>query len=608
MPAGGSQHNQSSDFNKRKVKALLDAAPDSMLLIEPDGRVLECNAVLARRLGRRRDELLGSNIYDYLPEETAEQRRQWVRVAVDTRRPLEFEDSRDGRIMHNRLNPISNPAGEVAALAIYSSDITDRRRAEKELRRERDRAERYLEVVGVIVIALDARGRVTLMNRKGCEVLGVKRDEIIDQDWFDKFIPVEDRRRTKTGFAELIAGRLEAAEYFENAVITPDGRKRLIAWHNKLLKDDNGNIVGTLSSGQDITDRSRAEEALRASEQRFRDLAELLPETIFEADTEGNLTFVNRGAYESFRHPRGEPYWKLNCLDMIAPEDRDRAEANMRSVMASGSLGLTEYTAIRRDGSRFPALIRSAPVKDAGRVVGLRGFVIDITEQKKAERALLDYQQRLRRLADALSQAEEQERRRVAEGLHDEVSQSLGGLSLHLQVLNEAQLTDRQKQSLEKSRKLLRKVSQAVRTLTFELCPPMLYESGLVPALQWLVEQFNHKYPAGFRLDADERAPQPDEGTRFFVFRAVNELLNNAARYAEAAEVRVRLRGHGGRLYLCVEDDGKGFDPAAAGANGASLRGFGLFSIRERVHNLGGDMDVKSAPGQGTRICIILGK
>jgi PAS domain S-box-containing protein len=128
-----------------------------------------------------------------------------------------------------------------------------------------------------------------------------------------------------------------------------------------------------------------AGEALRESEERFRELAELMPETVFEVDLEGKLTFANRNAFNYFGYTPQDLKKGLKSIDMIIPKDRERAQDNVGKILKGEKSGLNEYTALRKDGSIFPVMIHSAPIFKEGKPVGLRGFMVDITARKKAE-------------------------------------------------------------------------------------------------------------------------------------------------------------------------------------------------------------------------------
>jgi PAS domain S-box-containing protein len=145
-------------------------------------------------------------------------------------------------------------------------EITERKQAQEELRKEKEKAQQYLDIAGVIMVVLNADQTVALINKKGCEILGYSCEEIIGKNWIDHFIPENYREQVKTVFLKLIAGVVESVEYFENPLLTKSGEERLIAWHNANIKDQQGRIAGTLSSGEDITESKRARELMVQTE------------------------------------------------------------------------------------------------------------------------------------------------------------------------------------------------------------------------------------------------------------------------------------------------------------------------------------------------------
>jgi PAS domain S-box-containing protein len=145
-------------------------------------------------------------------------------------------------------------------------DITAIKQTERVLQQERDRAHHYLDLAGVMFLAMNAEGNVTLVNRKACEILGYEEAEILGKNWVKSFLPERWREKVRAVERELLAGGIEKTEYFENPVCTRLGEERIIAWHNKILRDDNRNITGLLCSGLDITERKRSVEALQEKE------------------------------------------------------------------------------------------------------------------------------------------------------------------------------------------------------------------------------------------------------------------------------------------------------------------------------------------------------
>jgi len=149
------------------------------------------------------------------------------------------------------------------ANTLLTTEIVERRNAEEIARQERDRAQTYLDVAGVMLLVLDADQTVRLINRMGSQILGYREAEIVGQNWFERFLPPSNRDLVLATFRQLMAGTMEAVEFYENYVLTKSGQQRLIAWHNILLRNERGEIQGVLSSGEDITDKRRAEGQLK---------------------------------------------------------------------------------------------------------------------------------------------------------------------------------------------------------------------------------------------------------------------------------------------------------------------------------------------------------
>jgi PAS domain S-box-containing protein len=194
--------------------------------------------------------------------------RETVRQAMAGQRGVEQETRINGQVFALRLVPI--PGEDY--LNIYGSDITRSKEAQEEVGRQRDLAQTYLDVAAVIFVALDPEGRVTMANRQCCKVLGYAEAEILGKDWFANFVPARIRKETREAFFSLVAGEADLREHHENSVLTRDGQERLIAWRNAFFLDDQGNLRGTLSSGDDVTDRRRAQQDLAESQARYRQL------------------------------------------------------------------------------------------------------------------------------------------------------------------------------------------------------------------------------------------------------------------------------------------------------------------------------------------------
>jgi signal transduction histidine kinase len=228
----------------------------------------------------------------------------------------------------------------------------------------------------------------------------------------------------------------------------------------------------------------------------------------------------------------------------------------------------------------------------------------DITLLKQAEEKLLTYQKQLQSLASELSLAEERERRRIAVDLHDRIAQSLAFARIKIDTIKSSCGSDELGRMLTEVAELLGQTIQETRSLTIEICPPILYELGFEAALEWLSEQTQEQYGIKTSFTNDQQQKPLDDDIQTMLFQATRELLVNIAKHAQARSAHVSIQRDDSHVCISVEDDGIGFDMAAAEANIGSEGGFGLFSIRERLKYLGGSLECNSQAGQGTRISI----
>lgn len=257
----------------------------------------------------------------------------------------------------------------------------------------------------MIIVSLDERGNVSYINKKGCEVLGYSEEEILNKNWFNNFIPERVRKETLCVFRKLMNGEVKSTEYFESPVLTADGEERVISWHNTILKDEYGRITGTLSSGEDITERKETEKALRESEKKLKAIVESAKDGIIMLNENGEVTFWNRAAEEIFGY-RSEEIIGKNLYRIIAPEKyRDKFEKSFKKFKKTGKgdvIGKTlELSISRKDGKEIYIELSISGVKLNSKWNAV-GIVRDITERKRAERKLRESEERLKTIMNAV--------------------------------------------------------------------------------------------------------------------------------------------------------------------------------------------------------------
>jgi PAS domain S-box-containing protein len=263
----------------------------------------------------------------------------------------------------------SERENRVTAIVGAVKDITERKVAEEELRRQRDRAQHYLDTVQTIIIALDSKGKIILINKNGCRLLGFCEEELIGQIWFTKCLPQPLGNETVYPvYEKLMTGELESLEYFENPVVTKQGEIRIIAWHNSMLRDDSGKIIGTLSSGEDITERKKAENALVAEKERLSVTLRSIGDAVIATDIDGRIVLMNKVAEALTGWPLVEAVGKpLTQVFVIINEITREPCANpVEMVLQSGAIvSLQNHTVlVGRNGRECVIEDSGAPIRD----------------------------------------------------------------------------------------------------------------------------------------------------------------------------------------------------------------------------------------------------
>ena len=236
--------------SEAKYRSMMESITDPVYIASPDFKVAFMNPAMISMVGRDEtgktcfQSISGnSNQCDFcvFPEIKRENT-----IVKETLR------QKDGRYYHVTHSPICHTDGSISKLTIFR-DVTDLKQIEFECRRERDKARLYLDIIGNIVVVLHADTTVALINKKGCELLGWPEKEVIGKKWFDTFVPESDRESAKSAFQAVTSGVAPDFEYFQNRIVGRHGNERIISWHNVVLRNEAGEIIGSLSSGDDIT-------------------------------------------------------------------------------------------------------------------------------------------------------------------------------------------------------------------------------------------------------------------------------------------------------------------------------------------------------------------
>lgn len=270
-----------------------------------------------------------------------------------------------------------------------------------ELKKEKEKSQEYLDIVGVMVIIIDKKGKVALINKKGCEILGCEKENIIGKDWFLNFLPRDIQKITKSTFQKIITGQMEGVEFYENPVVNKQGQERLISWHNTVLKDEKGKAYATLSAGEDITEKTTAQQKLIQSEIRFRNIFEQGPIGIIQVGLDKKFKKINKEACNFWGYTERE-LLKMTFADITHPEDVKKDIANINQLIA-GKINsyFVEKRYIRKDKKIVWGSVRVTVMKDeAGKPLYLLVAVADITKIKINEIKLKEAENRYSTLVE----------------------------------------------------------------------------------------------------------------------------------------------------------------------------------------------------------------
>jgi len=281
------------------------------------------------------------------------------------------------------VNEVEALRQKVAELEIIAQQC---KWAEERLLEEKERANQYLDIAGVIIVALDLEGKVTLINRKGRELLGYEEKGILGKNWFDNFLPKDSAKEVKAVFSKIMAGRLKGVEKYENAIATKDGSRRIISWNNSYLEDSEGNIIGTLSSGEDITEQRRNEEAREQSLRLYSTLIHTSPDAILLVDLDGKIIMLNEQTSNLFGLKQKDSLIGKRLIDLIVSQEKNEAVKHLQTILDEECIYNIEHTLIRLDKSTFQAEINATLIKDSdGESEAFLAVLRDITERKEAK-------------------------------------------------------------------------------------------------------------------------------------------------------------------------------------------------------------------------------
>ncbi|HDP89755.1 MAG TPA: PAS domain S-box protein, partial [Thioalkalivibrio sp.] len=619
------------------LRTIFDSVATGIVCLDTEGMVTQWNRAIERITGWGRAEALG-RIPPFVSDEVRPEFESFlerIRRGETVHAPTLRRHTRTGEEIWLEMvaAPLYGADGSLTGNVAAFMDVTGRVEAERERQRLLDRLEQYATTLEEMVSARteellasreelrherdfvdalmnrapalmlvgDAEGRVVRFN-DACERLtGYREEEVVGRSFVELLVPEDERERVARAIPLAASGELAT---YEGWWRTRQGGRRLLSWLvTTISRGPDRRYV--IAAGWDVTEQRALEQALVESEEKYRELVQNARSIIVRWDSDGTIRFMNDYGLEFFGYAEEELIGRH--VGVLVPESdsegRDLTGLVEAIVAVPEDYWINENENVTADGRRlWVAWANRAIRDDAGELTGIMAIGADRTGQKRVDDELAAQRESLRLLASRLALTEERERREIATALHDNIGQLLAFSKMKM-----AELVARADQAgagtAAELRQVLGYVDQAIRftrSLTTQLSPPVLHALGLTAAVEWLADELEQQHHVAIHVHSEGRLPPLDDEAQVTLFQAVRELMVNALKHAGAATIDVHLSADDHHLTLVVEDRGVGFDVSAAQFPLEAEGGYGLFSVRERLRYLGGELDIQSLPGAGT--------
>ncbi len=498
-----------------------------------------------------------------------------------------------------RVRPYWAAPQKVHGVVFTFIDITDRRQAEEALRASEQRFRALVNASSDVWYRMSPNAE----ELRQLHAAALVADTVTPTtSWIEQYIPEEDQKLVRAAIKEAI--QLKRIYSLEHRVRRADGSIGWVSSRAVPLLDPTGEITEWFGALSDITERKRGEEASKW----LSAIVETSPYGIISKSLHGIVTSWNPAAERIFGYSECEIVGQPIRL-LIPADKRQEGLEILQRLRAGESIHELETVRLRKDGSMVQVALTISPLAlspsadqhgDFANEVRAVEFVQDIGRRKYAEDALRTSERELRALAGSLLTAQEDERRRIARDLHDDVTQALALISIELGTMAaESETTDGLTTRLRSLQGRVSEVLKVVRHVSHGLHPSMLEDFGLGTALEVFCEEFSRLEGLAiqFFCDADESGLTVPAAA--CLYRVAQESLRNVRKHAQATCVTVELRNDGDGLRLSIHDNGVGIAmPLSEGPE----RGLGLVSMTERMRLVRGELSVSSTPGQGTDV------
>lgn len=573
-----------------KYRTLFDEAADAILVVSPEGKYLEAN--------RKACELLGYSLEEFLQMDT-----QDLKFADDVV-PTPLRELNKGHLVRIERNLRKKNGEPIAVETIarkmpdsnilaFIRDVTERKKAEKAILDARELSDKLIDSLPGVFYFFDDNGHFLRWNRQLESVTGYSAEEIASMHPTD-FFPEDEKGYISDRIEGVFVKGVNDAEAH---LLAKNGTK-IPYYFRAVLVNYEGQLC-LLGNGIDMSEQKAAVTQLKLSEQKYKLLFQSNPQPMFMLTLpDYNIIEVNTSALGQYGYSKDE-FVKLSIFDLRPAEDVEKFKAStdirFRSIHHAGI-----WRHKRKDGTIIYVDISTHDVYYENRPVRLV-LATDVTEKYEAEEKLRKSYESIRHLTEHLQNIREEERTHIAREIHDELGQQLTVLKMDVAWLNK-KIENPSPQVVEKMKDLLGMLDTTVKTvrrISSELRPSLLDDLGLIPAMEWHLEEFQKRSGIEQQMIIPDRSLELSDELKIALFRIFQESLTNVARHADAKKVDIRLEKKDKKVILTIADDGRGFNEEHA-----SKKTLGILGMKERTLMLGGNYTIKGTPGKGTVVSV----
>jgi PAS domain S-box-containing protein len=588
---------RNTDERLRLFRRLIDESTDAIAVVDPKTlRFLDVNGKYCRDLGYTVDELLSLKITDVDPNETLVLRVQKELLQSGFATFESLRRRKDGSTFPVEINLRLVQLDRTYSVSV-TRDITERKRLEEAMRQKEEELTEAQRLAGVGSWRWDSRTDSVIWSAELCRLQGhdpnlpapAYKDQaklFTPESWDRLQLAVKQALETGTSY-EL-----------DMELIGPGSTTKWAIARGEPVRDAHGQIIGLRGTVQDITERKRIGQALQESEEKLRLILDSTAESIYGFDLEGVCTFCNPACLRALGYERVDELLGRNMHSLVHYAHADGSlypaeECRLREAILRGEgVHLADDVLWRANGTNFPAERWCYPQRRGLEIVGGVVAFVDITERKLVEAALAN-------VSGKLIGAQEQERRRIARELHDDIGQRVALLAIELARLqhnppDSSGLSGR----VGQLQKQITEIATDIQSLSHELHSSRLEYLGIAAALGGFCQEFSEQQKVEIDFKTHDLPIPLSPELSLCLFRVLQEAVHNSAKHSGVRHFEVRLWGTPEEIHLTVSDSGAGFDINAVKAG----RGLGLTSMEERVKLLKGTLSIESQLHRGTTI------